>query len=152
LVDGRDVVVSGGDDSCLDVWDVVTGEHVGTRLEGHLLPVQAVAFGELRGRPAIVSGSADTRVNVWDPASSAAIYGVHTGADVQAVAIGRSRGRDVVLWGGADATACLWDVDGGTVVVLDLAGPCHFVALGANDRVYALTSVGLCAFQGGGER
>lgn len=151
-VDGRDVVVSGGEDSCLDVWDVATGEHLGRRLEGHLLPVHAVAFGELRGRPAIVSGSADNRVNVWDPASHAAVKGVHTGAPVQAVAIGRSGGRDVVLWGGADATACLWDVEGDTVVVLDLPGPCLFVALGANDRVYALTSVGLCAFQGGGER
>lgn len=91
-------------------------------------------------------------MNVWDPAGHVAINGVHTGANVQAVAIGRSGGREVVLWGGADATACLWDVEGNTVVVLDLAGPCLFVAPGANDRIYALTSVGLCAFQGGGER
>ena len=53
---GRPVIVSGGDDRTVRVWDLESGEPVLGPLTGHDGAVYAVAVGVRRGRPVIVSG------------------------------------------------------------------------------------------------
>ena len=68
-LDGRPVVVTGGDDATVRVWDLATGDPVGDPLTGHTGAVLAVAVGELDGRPIVVTGSGDETVRVWDLAA-----------------------------------------------------------------------------------
>ena len=44
-VEGRPVVVSGGDDETVRIWDAGTGQPIGDPLTGHTRSVAAVACG-----------------------------------------------------------------------------------------------------------
>ena len=116
---GRPVIVSGGDDETVRVWDLESGEPVLGPLTGHDGPVDAVAVGVRRGRPVIVSGSADRTVRVWDLGSGEPVLGPLTGHDgaVGAVAVGVRRGRPVIVSGSADRTVRVWDLESGEPVL-----------------------------------
>ncbi len=60
----RDVIVSGGDDGTVRVWDAVTGAPAAAPLHGHDDRVLAVAIGRAGDRDVIVSGSSDHTVLV----------------------------------------------------------------------------------------
>ena len=60
---GRPVIVSGGNDQTVWVWDFESGEPVLGPLS-HDSSVNAVAVGVRHGRPVIVSGSDDRTVRV----------------------------------------------------------------------------------------
>ena len=62
----RDVIVSGGDDGTVRVWDAVTGQPAVPPLTGHTGGVYAVAVGRAGDRDVIVSGGHDGTVRVWD--------------------------------------------------------------------------------------
>ena len=68
---GRPVIVSGGGDGTVRVWDLDSGEPVLGPLTGHDGEVTAVAVGERQGRPVIVSGGFDGRCGcgTWTRAS-----------------------------------------------------------------------------------
>jgi WD40 repeat protein len=70
-LDGRPVVVSGGVDATVRVWDLATGQPVGSPFTGHTHIVYAVTTAQLDGRPIAVSGSYDKTVRVWDLATRA---------------------------------------------------------------------------------
>ena len=78
---GRPVIVSGGDDGTVRVWDLESGEPVLGPLTGHDGVVDAVAVGERQGRPVIVSGGGDGTVRVWDLESGEPVLGPLTGHD-----------------------------------------------------------------------
>jgi WD40 repeat protein len=65
-LDGRPVIVSGGRDGTVRVWELADGSPLGDPLTGHDGVVHAVAVGELDGRPVIVSGGEDGTVRVWE--------------------------------------------------------------------------------------
>ena len=109
---GRPVVVSGGKDSTVRVWDLATGEPTGRPFTGHDRSVSAVAVGELAGRPVVVSGGKDSTVRVWDLATGKPTGRPFTGhnGSVSAVAVGELAGRPVVVSGGKDSTVRVWDL------------------------------------------
>jgi WD40 repeat protein len=69
-LEGRPVVVSGGMDGTVRVWDLAwdlaRGAPVGEPLTGHQGGVNAVAVGQLEGRPVVISGGHDLTVRVWE--------------------------------------------------------------------------------------
>ena len=132
---GRPVIVSGGGDRTVRVWDLDSGEPVLGPLTGHDGAVAAVAVGERHGRPVIVSGSDDGTVRVWDLDSGEPVLGPLTGHDggVTAVAVGERQGRPVIVSGGDDRTVRVWDLESGEPVLGPLTGHdgrVHAVAVG----------------------
>ena len=115
---GRPVVVSGGDDQTIRVWDLATGTPVSDPFTGHEDMVRAVAVAELDGRPVVVSGGDDATVRVWDLATGTPVSDPFTGHDgpVNAVAVAELDGRPVVVSGGDDATVRVWDLATGALV------------------------------------
>ena len=57
-LDGRRVLISGGADGTVRVWDLATGARVGRPFTGHDRHVLTVVAAELDGRPVVISGSA----------------------------------------------------------------------------------------------
>ena len=87
-LDGRPVIISGGDDRTVRVWDLATGTPVGDPFTGHTDSVIAVATAQLDGRPVVVSGGADARCGcgTWPPAPRSATRSPATPTPVLAVA------------------------------------------------------------------
>ena len=134
-VDGRSVVVSGGFDGMVRLWDARSGAKIGEPLEGHDYGVTSIALGQVDGRSVIVSGGFDGMVRLWDAHSGVPIGEPLEGHDLQvlSVAIGDVGGRSVVVSGGTDGTVRLWDAHSGAVFGKPLeghSGVIHSVALG----------------------
>ena len=123
-LDGRPVIVSGGSDATVRVWELASGQPVGEPLWGHDGGVGSVAVGELDGRPVIVSGGFDATVRVWDLASGQPVGEPLRGHDdyVTSVAVGELDGRPVIVSGGWDATVRVWDLASGQPVGEPLRG------------------------------
>jgi len=123
-LEGRPVVVTGGDDGVVRVWDLATGAPVGDTQTGHKGAVNALALVELHRRPVVLSGGDDGVMVVWDLATGAPVGGVlaaHKGA-VNAVAVGELDARPVVLSGGDDWTVRVWDARRGSALDLPFTG------------------------------
>ena len=115
-LDGRPVVISGGGDRTVRVWDLATGTPAGHPFTGHARAVTAVAAAELDGRPVVISGGGDRTVRVWDLATGTPAGHPFTGhaRAVTAVAAAELDGRPVVISGGGDRTVRVWDLATGT--------------------------------------
>ena len=99
-LDGRTVVISGGDDSTVRVWDLATRAPVGAPFTGHTKRVVAVTTAQLRGRTVVVSGGWDDTVRVWDLATGAPVGSPFTGhtdfvCAVATAQLGRAHGGDL---------------------------------------------------------
>ena len=63
---GRTVVVSGGWDDAVQVWDLATGAPAGSPFTDHTDFVCAVATAQSGERTVVISGGRDNTVRVWD--------------------------------------------------------------------------------------
>ena len=148
-VEGRTVIVSGGDDATVRVWDAATGNPIGDPYTGHTDGVNAVAIGQVEGRTVIVSGGADATVRVWDAATGTPIGDPYTGHTdgVNAVAIGQVEGRTVIVSGGDDATVRVWDAGERTawehLPLVDVAAPVSAVAIDGSGRLAVGAELGV---------
>jgi WD40 repeat protein len=97
------VVVTGGWDGRVRVWDLAGGIPVGGPLTGHQGGVRAVTVGELNGRPVIVSGGDDGTVRIWE----------ETGRLRQMIEVGSGIDALVLVQGGC--------IIGGTMGVMSLS-------------------------------
>ncbi|WP_344594944.1 hypothetical protein [Actinomadura vinacea] len=124
-VDGRPVILSGGHDCMLRMWDLRTGEPIGTPSIGHRTSVgyggiAAVAVGELDGRPIAVTGAWDGAARVWDLADGGTPGTILTAntdyqyedAGIFHVSLGELDGVPVAVTSGDD-DARAWDLRSG---------------------------------------
>ncbi|BGP24265.1 hypothetical protein JCM10295v2_003175 [Rhodotorula toruloides] len=127
------VVVSGGCDRSVRVWDVSTGLCIHT-LTGHTSTVRCLRV--LDGRPIAVSGSRDGSVRVWDidKGESVHVLAGHT-MSVRAIDICGNR----AVSGSYDATCRLWNVD---------TGECLHVFRGHLSQIYSVAFDGLRVITG----
>ncbi|KAG0006209.1 hypothetical protein BGZ80_002536 [Entomortierella chlamydospora] len=95
------IIVTGGLDNTLKIWDVETGECLNT-LFGHVEGVWSLAFDKLR----IVSGSLDRTIKVWDTESGRCLYTLvgHEGP-VTCVGLGDTR----IVSGSDDGVVYVWN-------------------------------------------
>ena len=128
-VDGRPVIVTGGDDGTVRRWDATTGQAIGDPLTGHTDWVLAVAVADVDGRPVIVTGGSDGTVRRWDATTGQAIGDPLTGHTdwVLAVAVADVDGRPVIVTGGDDGTVRRWDATTGQAIGDPLTGHTDWV-------------------------
>lgn len=65
-LEGRIVVISGGEDGTLRIWDLASHAQREDPLRGHDQAVFSVVLGTLNYRPVIVSVGRDDTVRTWD--------------------------------------------------------------------------------------
>ncbi|KAG0203624.1 hypothetical protein BGX28_004147 [Mortierella sp. GBA30] len=95
------IVISGGLDNTLKVWNAESGECLNT-LFGHEEGVWSLAFDKLR----IVSGGLDKTVKVWDTESGECLYTLQ-GPDGPVTCVGL--GDTKIAGGAADGSVFVWD-------------------------------------------
>ncbi|KAF6760748.1 WD40-repeat-containing domain protein [Ephemerocybe angulata] len=129
------IVVSGGCDKVVMVWDVQTG-HCIYRLSGHTSTIRCLRT--VPHRPLAVSGSRDTILRVWNLLRGRCerVLRGHTGSVrcVSDVVGGR------VVSGSYDATCRVWDID---------TGECVRVLEGHFHQVYSVAFLGGVVASGG---
>ncbi|GAA5830880.1 hypothetical protein JCM11251_001107 [Rhodosporidiobolus azoricus] len=104
------IVVSGGCDRDVRVWEVETGRclHI---LKGHTSTVRCMRV--LDGRPIAISGSRDRTLRVWDIVTGECLHVLSGHTD--SVRCLEVHGNKVVS-GSYDATCRLWNVDTGEII------------------------------------
>ena len=140
----REVIVSGGVDATVRVWDAASGGPLGAPLTGHTSRVTAVAVGRVGEREVIVSGGLGGTVRVWDAASGGPLGAPLTGhtGPVTAVALGRVGEREVIVSGGVDGTVRVWDAASGGPLGEALTGHTGAVAVGRVGEREVIVSAG----------
>ena len=118
-VDGRDVVIIGGNDETATVWDLASREALLTYY-GHDSVLTGIASAELDGTPLAVTTSNDGTAQVWDleTGETVAEYTGHRGdydddderGWVRGVAVGEIDGVPVAVTIGNDGTDHVWDI------------------------------------------
>ncbi|KAH7915249.1 WD40 repeat-like protein [Hygrophoropsis aurantiaca] len=128
------LVVSGGCDKHLRVWDVKTG-HCIYILRGHTSTIRCIRV--LHNRPIAVTGSRDSTLRVWNIQKGRMIHLLQ--GHQQSVRCLDVCGNRVVS-GSYDATCRIWNVD---------TGECLHVLRGHNHQIYSVAFDGVRVASGG---
>ncbi|MFC9128435.1 AAA family ATPase [Streptomyces sp. NPDC057099] len=114
-VNGRPIAVTGSEDLTVRMWDLATGEPIGSPMTGHTEDIEAVACTELDGRRVAVTVARDETVRLWDLGTGRAVGEPMRGHgdQVNAVACTELDGRPVAVTGSVDGTVRVWDLAGG---------------------------------------
>jgi WD40 repeat protein len=140
VLDGRTLLVSGGEDEMARIWDPATGRRLRV-LEGHAGQVIGVhGFAAEDGRILLASAGTDGTARIWDPATGDQLHVLegHVGTVMAVHGFTAGDGRTVLASAGADAVVGIWDpVTGEQLDTLN----------GHAGTVHAL-----CAFTSGGRK
>jgi WD40 repeat protein len=110
VLDGRPVVVSGGSDGTVRLWDLTRQVRAG-KLEGHDGHVSAVALGTLAGGRVVVSGGYDSSIRVWDAATGHQEFVLAAGGSlVESIAVGPIGARETAIAGYSSGELQIWDL------------------------------------------
>ncbi|MFI6049017.1 caspase family protein [Streptomyces violascens] len=141
-LDGVPVLISGGDDRTVRIWDVRSQEQK-CLFSGDMGWVRAVACMTLDGRSVVVCGTDSGHAHIWDLRQEVELSVLigHTHW-VRAVAGVKIEGRTVVVTGASDGTMCVWDPSAETRakdVVWHAGGVNAVGAMSVEDRAVAVS-------------
>ena len=143
------MIVSGGVNGMVRVWDLASGAPRGEPLPGHKGWVHSVAVGTLENRPVIVSGGSwfDGTVRVWDLASGASRGEPLRGHKdlVSSVALGTLEDRPVIVSGGRDRTVRVWDIQDGACTAVHIGTDVKGLAWATTGALVVACGAGLMA-------
>lgn len=105
------LIVSGGFDNTLRLWDYNTGQSIGQPLTKHKHWVLSVAFSSATNR--IVSGSGDHTLILWDVKTGQPIGQPFIGHEDMVLSVAFSPDGSRIVSGSRDNTLRLWDVKTG---------------------------------------
>jgi WD40 repeat protein len=145
-LEGRPVVISGGNSGTVRVWDLATGRTVSEPYLGHEVWVRSVAVGDLAGRAVIVTGgSHDGTLRVWDLATGQLVGEPMRGhsREVNSVAVGELEGHPVIVSGGDDGMVRVWGLGGQPEFDLRVGATINAIVLPPGSRIVIGTSKGL---------
>ncbi len=132
------MLVSGGDDNNVIMWDLKTGRRVRT-IPAHKAAVNAIAFSS--DGKTLASGSDDKTVRLWNVRTGSRLRTLsgHAGG-VNAIAL--SRDGKTLASGSQDKTMRLWNLDTGEVrrIITGHGGPVNAVAFSPNGQIVASAS------------
>ena len=122
--DGKKLA-SGSNDNTVQLWDVETGQAIGSALEGHTHWVTSVVFSP-DGKK-LASGSADKTVRLWDVETGQAIGLAFEGHTNWVTNVVFSPDGKKLASGSYDNTVQLWDVETGQAIGSALEGHTNWV-------------------------
>lgn len=123
-VDGRLMVVSGGEDRVIRRWDPLAGEAIGIPLEGHEHFITSLVVANLDGRAAVISCGYDGRLRRWDLTTGRPIGTPHYIAQsAESLANGILDNHCVGVICGTDYSAQRWNFTAGIPLGEDIGGP-----------------------------
>ena len=130
------VVISGGDDAYVRIWDPVQQREIASLHTDPTEPVYAVATAQLGSSTDVVTGSGDGRVRIWDLATRAPIGTPLTGHNgpIRAVTTAKVGDGTDIITGSDDHTVRIWDLRGRKPI----GGP----LIGHTGPVYAVATAG----------
>ena len=144
-VSGRDVVVTGGLDKTVRLWDVATGEAIGTPFAAHTGEITALLPTRWGDEAAVISVATRGAPRMWMIGAPPVDTG-HTGT-VTALAAGVRGGRPAFASSSADGTIRLWEAATGRIVDSITAGRAQVAAVAfggpARDILIGVTQDGL---------
>ena len=101
-------LATGSTDRSIILWDIASGQKVGTSLGQHSNKVSSLAFSP--DGMVLASGSADKTIILWDVTNGLPISEPLLGHDGRVTAVGFSPDGKVLASGDDDKTITLWDV------------------------------------------
>ncbi|MEY7970931.1 WD40 repeat domain-containing protein [Saccharomonospora xinjiangensis] len=112
VVDGRPLAVTGGEDPCVQVWDVLTGGPVGDPLKVAENCVHAIAVTEVAGRAVALTCGDDNALRTWELATGRPLGVSLAGhADViSGISLIDLGGRPVAVTEAEDEPPRIWDL------------------------------------------
>jgi WD40 repeat protein len=140
------VVISGGNDGVVRVWDALTAEPIGEFTEHGDAALRMLAVGVLDGNPVVASGDIDGTVLIWDLESREQIREVVHDSTVRAAAFIEYDGRPALIAGGDGPTIQISDLESGdelarlegqdnslSSMAVDIRDPARALVIGGGD-------------------
>ncbi|MBX7266186.1 hypothetical protein KIF24_09245 [Micromonospora sp. Llam7] len=144
-VSGRQVVVTGGVDRTVRLWDLATGEAIGTPFAAHPGEITALLPTHWHDQAAVISVASTGAPRMWMMGAPPVDTG-HTG-EVTALTAGTREGRPAFASSSADGTIRLWDAATGRIVDSIAVGRAQVTAVAfggpARDILISVTDDGL---------
>ncbi len=107
-----DVVASGTVDRVVKLWDIRSGDCIGT-FEGHTYPVLSLSFSPDGNQ--LVSGSGDTTLIIWDMENKTKVRQMK-GHGFYVVTVDWDPNGNRIVSGSVDANICEWDSNSGEML------------------------------------
>ncbi|MBP2330008.1 WD40 repeat protein [Kibdelosporangium banguiense] len=146
-MDGRPIVLTGGDDGTARIWDLITQRPIGEPIRHGSRSITALAVGEMGDYTIAVTGGDDSKLRLWDLSSGRPIDNPLEGHTNEITAIvlcnPRNSNKTLAISTSLDGTARVWDLTSGTQLGEPFTGhrrPVKAVAWTEVDgRILALT-------------
>lgn len=123
-VDNKSVIVYGGTDACIKVWDLESRQLCYMPLLGHKSTINDIAIVSLKEQVLMITASNDGTIRKWNLGNGQPVGDPLEGHKgfVNALAIAVQDGRYIIISGSDDSTIRIWDLENGHAIGSPLHG------------------------------